>query len=361
MAMSDFVTEFRSLRRPRDGRVFFGVCRSLADRFGTDVFAIRLGAVLASAVVDYVPLAYIIAVLFIPALPKESAPKTKSSGRFRQIVLFMLLGGFADAVIDDSLPSNKAFAVLLVVGGLMLMNVRNRSLRSQGRPHGVTNDSDGPVGGWATPSDLPPRWGLAGETANPHIWTNSEAPPQVERQRSMWQSQFGNLALVTLVSVLALGLWSNTSNKSPIRKAAMRERISDGPLVVTSKAELDELAVTNLGDGAFVIDMTRFALDDVDRTPGAAPARPKLSVDLGSGRLDLIVSPGTLVDGSVSAFGDDGVVVVRTPDGTKPAGLLRQVVEEGDTEAGWSARLGVQVRLENGLVCIRTPSTDSCE
>ena len=355
LAMSDFVTEFKSLRRPREGRLIFGVCRGLAERFGTEVLAIRIGVVLAAAVIDYVPLAYIVGVLFIPSMPKsELSAKTK--GRLRQLALFALLAGVSDAVIDDSLPSSKAFAVLLVLAGIAMMNMRNRSLRQRSGPPG--GDAANAVGGWVSPAaqlkdDLPPRWGLAGETVNPHVWNPGD--PIAPGTRSKWQSQFGNLALVTLVAVLGIGIWTNTSNKSPLRQAALKERLDRGPVSISTAGELRELELTNLGNGEFVIDMSTFDLSDL------GDEQPRLDITMGSGRLDVIVQPGTKVTGTVLAARSDDVFVLRTP--AKPTvdpEKFSEIIGNSSTTSSNAQTLAISVKISHGLVCIRALADAPC-
>ncbi len=355
MAMSDYVTEFKSLRRPRDGRLLFGVCRSLADRFGTEVVAIRIGVVLAAAVIDYVPLAYIVAVLFIPSVEKVTGGRRSTSrqrGRIRQLFLFALLAGVSDMVIDDSLPSSRSFALLLVFVGIALMNLRSRSLRSSLAPANMEWSTS--PGGWAAESDdLPPRWGLAGETINPQLWTGGSgaASDASTSNQSRWHSQFGNFALVALVSVLAIGLWSNTSDHSPLRRAAMLERLAAGSVKITDIADLEELASTPLGDGSFTIDMTDFEGTDSSRAP--------ISIEMGSGRLDIVLGGGTQVTGSVKQAEPLGNVVVRTPETTTGAGAIslttanRSSDGSADRRSTSQPRFAVLVSISNGLVCFR--------
>ncbi len=372
MRMSDFVTEFKSLRRPREGRLLFGVCRAIADRFGTDVLAIRIGVVLAAAVIDYVPLAYIVGVLFVPSVVKARGGERsfRQRGRLRQLLLFALLAGVADLVIDDSLPSSRTFALLLLLLGLAMMNIRSRSLRSSG----VSGSPDATVsvGGWTSqPDDLPPRWGLAGDSTNPHLWTAGDRGPVSAADSALKrQSQFGNLAIVALVSVLAIGLWSNTSDRSPLRRAALLERVTAGPVKITNTADLEELDSAELGDGSFTIDLTEF--DDPDT--GAVVA---LDIEMGSGRLDIVVPEGTQLTGSVTAVGRRGTVVVRAPGSSTGPGPLAVTIADASgpsgsrTPASGSLRKGetgklrkvsVSVGIANGLVCFRDPAgSDQCK
>ncbi len=351
-AMSDFVTEFKSLKRPREGRLLFGVCRALADRFGTEVVAIRIGVVLAAAVIDYVPLAYIVGVLFIPSVEKSALGRLRTRGRIRQLLMFGLLAGVSDVVIDDSLPSSRVFSLFLVLAGMALMNLRSRSLRNS--PNSTSAETSAATGGWAVESDvLPPRWGLAGESINPEMWSGI---PGVDgsstTSRSRWQSQFGNLALVALVSVLAIGLWSNTSDHSPLRRAALLERLAAGPVKISNPADLAELKSTPLGDGSFTIDLSEFR----DSRESSGP----LDVEMGSGRLDIVVRPGTQLTGSIKAGEGLGNVVVRTPDSTTGPGPLVINVSDQISAASpvgrqpdVSLRMIVSVSVANGLVCIR--------
>ena len=135
-------------------------------------------------------------------------------------------------------------------------------------------------------------------------------------------------------------------------------------------ADLEELDSAELGDGSFTIDLTEF--DDPDT--GAVVA---LDIEMGSGRLDIVVPEGTQLTGSVTAVGRRGTVVVRAPGSSTGPGPLAVTIADASgpsgsrTPASGSLRKGetgklrkvsVSVGIANGLVCFRDPAgSDQCK
>jgi hypothetical protein len=229
---------------------------------------------------------------------------------------------------------------MLIVGGLAIMRSRTMHLQTEadaGAP------PPPPAGGWTgAETTPPPRWGLAGETINPELWGGSPSPQVAgdgRRAKSLWQNQFGNVALVVLVSVLAIGLWSNTSRLSPLREANVRDRFASEPFVLRTEGGIEELADTKLENGAFVIDATE--LQHGLYSP--------IEISMGSGRLELVVAPNTAVVGTVKSR--TGSLVVRHLGRTTaaPVNFIQQT---------WSGTpydtVAVDITADVGLVCIRT-------
>jgi phage shock protein C len=354
------------LQRSREERLVFGVCGGIAHRFGTDVMIVRVLAVLASAVGNYVFLTYLIAAVVIPKAPRlfdQWGVQPVRRRPRRQLIAYVFLSMAANAVLVDRLPipTGRTFAVALILAGLLLMQLRSRSVsKPTVSMFGSAQPPSGPsemTGGWISTANLPPRWGLAGETANPHVWnpTESAQPASATRPQrtSIWHTQFGNLALVVLVGVLAIGLWSNTSHLSPVRQAAIKERLASGPVVVRSKSDVAELNDEQLGDGTFVIDLS-----------GLNYPNTSLDLRMGSGKLELVLPENLHTSGQVS---------------NEKGGVLNVLVEGKSALAPFTLPdafgLGTattrnpkdvptfrfSVAAENGLVCIRhNKDTNGC-
>ncbi len=353
--MSEIASEIRSLKRPRDTRLVGGLCSAISERFGVDVLIVRVLAVLLAAFNGIALLIYLLGMMFV----SSGAEVLNSQGRFvrqrrrgRQLFAYVFLFAVADAVLDNSLPTGKAFAVSLIVGGLLLMQLRNRTLNSRSIG-GAGDKSSGAAstGGWtANPSSLPPRWGLAGEVANPQLWNPQAAipnqnPTQSKTKTSLWQTQFGNLALVTLVGVLAIGLWSNTSDLSPVRQAAIEEQFQDGPVIVEDIDDLSELDGVELGDGSFTIDARDLEMGE-DQT---------VRLKMGNGKMELILPPNINVNGLVGAKQKAGGVVAMNAFGkASPAGPFALAANASDRSADEPPTLNLNISAANGFVCIRT-------
>jgi phage shock protein PspC (stress-responsive transcriptional regulator) len=343
--MSEIAADIRSLRRPRDTRLIGGLCSAISSRFGVDVLIVRVLAVLAMAFTSAMPVVYLLGLMLVPAAAEVlSANGTfvRTRRRRRQLFAYVLLLGAADSLFDNKMPTNKVFAVALIVGGLLLMHLRSRTLNAQSTYVPAPSE-----GGWtATPGQaVPPRWGLAGEVANPQLWNPQPGidPTRAPRQ-SVWQTQFGNLALVTLVGVLAIGLWSNTSKSSPVRRAAILERLAVGPVSVDTKEELAELADLNLGNGSFVIDMSMLTLDDDE----------DLSLSMGAGRLELIVPPGVDVEGSIDTDSSRSAAVVVRSFGTNATAPTELSLVDSATRQDPFPVLTLDIEAEAGFVCLRS-------
>jgi phage shock protein PspC (stress-responsive transcriptional regulator) len=353
--MSEIASEIRSLRRPRDTRLLGGLCAAISERFGVDVLIVRVLAVLLAAFNGMAFLIYLLGMMFV----SSGAEVLNSQGTFvrqrrrrRQVLAYVFLFAVADAVMDNSLPTGKAFAVSLIVGGLLLMHLRNRTLNSRldGTASGSDSNGASAAGGWtATPPSLPPRWGLAGEVANPQLWNPQAAIPnqnqsQAKTKTSLWQTQFGNLALVTLVGVLAIGLWSNTSELSPVRQAAIEEQFQDGPVVIEDNDDLTELDGVKLGDGSFTIDGRELELDD-DQT---------VQLEMGNGKLEVILPSNINVSGSVTANQKAGGVVAMNAFGEPlPSGEFASIDSATTRLEDVPKTLKLKIKASNGFVCIR--------
>jgi phage shock protein PspC (stress-responsive transcriptional regulator) len=345
--MSDIATDFRSLRRPRDTRLLGGLCSAISGRLGVDVLIIRVLAVLAMAFTSAMPLVYLLGLMLVPAAPEvlgSNGTFVRTARRRRQLVAYLFFLGAADAVLDNKMPTNKVFAVALIVGGLLLMQFRNRALNSQSSSQSPSA-SHPTEGGWtATPAGaMPPRWGLAGEVANPELWNPQPAVgPGKPARQSVWHTQFGNLALVTLVGVLAIGLWSNTSERSPVRRAAIREQLDAGPVVIQNLTEFRQLKNMKLGDGSFVIDLSSLALDDDE----------DLELFMGAGRLELITPDGVDVLGTVDTESSSNSVSVRS-FGTKSFAPADLSSIDSATREDPLPTLTLDISADAGLVCVR--------
>jgi phage shock protein PspC (stress-responsive transcriptional regulator) len=356
--MPEIAADIRSLRRPRDTRLLGGLCAAVSDRFGVDILIVRVLAVLAMAFTSAIPLVYLLGLMVVPAAAEvlgANGTFVRTSRRRRQLLAYLVFFAAADSLFDNSLPTNKVFAVALIVGGLLLMQIRNRTLNSQQSYVPTSEAGWTGGGGWtATPpqtasefqgvGQAPPRWGLAGEVANPQLWNPqaSEPPVRTEKQ-SVWQTQFGNLALVTLVGVLAIGLWSNTSQSSPVRRAAIQERLENGPVAIATDDELGQLDDLALGDGSFEINLAALAVQD-DK---------ELELSMGSGRLELILPAAVDVYGSVSVDDDEtGTVLVRA-FGKALAAPAEFSGADSATREETPPALTLDITADSGLVCVR--------
>jgi phage shock protein C len=373
------------LQRAREERLLFGVCGGVARRFGVDVMIVRVLAVLASAVGNYAFLAYVIATVLIPKAPRmmdQWGVHARGRRPRRQIIAYIFLSIAANAVLVDRLPipTGRTFAVALILAGLLLMQLRSRSVdkpRDSAWSSGERSESEGPAprdsawfgltppastgevnGGWISSTDLPPRWGLAGETANPHIWNPTESAESAgpagsaqaatsvrSRRTSVWHTQFGNLALVVLVGVLAIGLWSNTSHFSPVRRAAIKDRLASGPVVVRSKADVVELNDEELGDGNFVVDLGGL---NYPETP--------LNLRMGSGKLELVLPDNFHSLGQVSGESGGALSVLLDGESNPVPFTLPATFSQGKASSRIPSQVPTfrfSVTAENGLVCIR--------
>jgi phage shock protein C len=331
------------LQRPREERLVLGVCGAIAKRFAVDVVVVRVLVVMVGAVADYMFLAYLIGALVIPKAPRltdQWGNATERRRPRRQLFAYVLLSIAANAVLHDTLPTGRAFAVALIVGGLLLMQLRSRAVADKPVVAGWHAPSTDPAaGGWTATAPLPPRWGLAGETVNPQVWNPAPASPASgEKRQSIWQTQFGNLALVLLVSVLAVGLWSNTSRSSPVRRAALKERLASGPVALRTHADVEELNSESLGDGSFVIDARALNASDVE-----------LNLKMGNGKLEFILPNGFTTTGEIRPAAA-GVVVARyNSSALKSPYTFTHAV--GSDKA---PKFVFSVTSENGFVCVRT-------
>jgi phage shock protein PspC (stress-responsive transcriptional regulator) len=366
--MNDLTSDFKKLRRVRQGRLVGGLCAGIARQYGVEVLLVRAVFVIAATVVEFGFLVYLLGLVLVQADPHQLTP-TASRVRIRrnkrELLGFGLLGAAINGLAGDSLSNNRLLAVTLIVGGLVIMRARNNHLQSApaaGAP------SPPPPGGWTSEgaSPPPPRWGLAGDVINPQTWggapysagsptgdgtgagtgagTGTSAATQ---GKSIWQNQFGNVALVVLVSVLAVGLWSNTSRLSPVRKATVRDRFASEPWVLRTDDGVEELADTQLDNGAFVIDATD--LKD--------PERP-VRIRMGSGRLELVVSDNATLTGTVKSR--SGALTVRHFGGVSSAPVtLRPSTQASSWKT--SNPITVDITADVGFVCIRTASdTKGC-
>ncbi len=359
------------LQRPRDERLVLGVCGAIAKRFEVDVLIVRVLIVMAGALFDYVSLAYFLGVLVIPAAPRlvdQWGKVSRARRPRRQLLAYVLLAIVANAVLHNSIPTSRSFAVALIVGGVLMMQLRSRSTQEKRRmlATNAAADSGPEAGGWtASTSSLPPRWGLAGETVNPHIWDPTIASPtstQREKRPTVWQTQFGNLALVVLVSVLAVGLWSNTSRLSPVRRAALKERLADGGVVVRTAKDIEEINQGSLGDGSFVIDASQFNATRLNAL------NVPLKVTMGSGKLELIL-PTNFVSSGEIATTDIGHLGAELNGKAlaSPFKVLNVPGDDGFSNRGQSSdrsgpdsarRFVFSIAAQNGFVCVRTAAAD---
>jgi phage shock protein PspC (stress-responsive transcriptional regulator) len=357
--MNDIAADLKALRRPRDGRVAFGLCRAIALQFGVEVLVVRAIFTVSAALLDYTALGYVLGLWLVPALPKIPGIRTKRDKR--QLIAFVLLFAATNQLLSASFGGNRTSAVMLIVVGLAVIHLRGRQLdkalfaaRQQDVPSQSTAEQF--AGGWTnTETAVPPRWGLAGEVLNPQLWADANGRPQsagapsASESRPRWRAQFGNVALVTLIGVLAIGLFTQNSRYSPVNQAVERERVGSEPVTLRTNEGIDRLADMEFGDGSFVVDASE--LDQVIYEP--------IQIEMGSGRLELILPKGAVAVGSVSQSGD-GLLVVRNGGKSSEPGPVTFKAPQSWASAAYRAKsvapreVKIAITTATASVCIRT-------
>jgi hypothetical protein len=303
---------------------------------------VRAFFVVANAVTGYTTLVYVLGVMFVTAELSSLYPngqRVPTKRNKRELLGYALLGIAADSIIDDRFVNSRVLAVALIIGGLLVMQLRNRSgQRISDQQSETSAVPPPPPGGWTADdrsstaaASTPPRWGLSGEAVNPQIWGGQVQPPST-RDTS-----------VLLVSVLAIGLWSNTSRFSPVRKASDQNR---GSWVLRTSSGVEELSRTVLGDGSYVINASDLHPDVTE----------PIEIAMGSGRLELVLPDSPPFDAEVRSRTSNLSVQHRGGTEDAPVAISQTGKSVSARRTSPATQLRISVTADDGTVCIRRRS-----